>query len=174
MPVTSPLQHLLSPIVLIVTIIFFYPAIAATPKRWEQCSTIKDDKLRLACYDQFAQISLNLNQKNHYTPPDKFLNAELRVDKHVSEYRLRVSDFLALIKAAVMDNQKKIEILGWQKKHHYELHIRMHQPVSLQFEHINTKTENFCVLKPVLVDGEIIDPAIFILNIASMSPDDEQ
>ncbi|MFV2056778.1 MAG: hypothetical protein ACC707_09940 [Thiohalomonadales bacterium] len=157
-----------------VTILFFYPAFAAAPKQWQQCISIKDDSLRLACYDKTAKISHQVDQKNHYTPPDKFLNAELRVDKHVSEYRLRVSDFLALIKAAVMDNQKKIEILGWEKKHHYELHIRMRQPVSLQFEHIDAKTENFCVLKPVLVDGEIIDPAIFILNIASMSPDDEQ
>lgn len=157
----------------IVGIFFHSPTFASLQDKLSSCAKIQSNQGRLNCYDQLIPTNNNLRPKYSKTISSKFLHSEIRADKAVSEYQLAVKDFLELIKIAVMDDNRKIGILGWEKKQqNYILHLRMRQSVSLVFQYISSSSENFSVLNPVVIDGVIMDPAVFITNIASMSPDE--
>jgi len=137
-----------------------------------QCATLKQDFRRLQCYDKLVQRTESLNNKNVLKPPKEFLVSELRAARHESDYTLSISDFVRLIRRAKLENGNPIVIIGWKvQPHSFSLVINMQKEITISFTHIKTKQENISLLLPVIIDGNSIDPSVFITTIASMTPD---
>ena len=160
---------------LIVSVIF---SIGATiweglPDRFVACSQIVNAEKRLQCFDSLSKQFIIDKKSNNIQPTTEFLESELRVDKTRSDFHLKINDFIAMLAAAKLDSGKTIEIYGWERHgDQYTLVIGMRTTTRLQFTYNHGVNANYSVLAPVLVDGAMIDPALFVLNIAAMTPDE--
>ena len=136
-----------------------------------RCATIANNEQRLACFDSLASEARKIQPANYIQPPERFLKSELRVNPKKSEYKLNVSDFVGLIKAAKMENGQRIKIFGWlQEQDGYTLVINMRSQTKVRFKYFNNEAKNYSVLQPVTIDSVERAPSVFIYNVAAMSP----
>lgn len=143
------------------------------PDRFAACVHIVNAEKRLQCFDALSGHFINDKKSIDVLPTTEFLESELRVNKARSDFHLRVSGFIAMLADARLDGGKPIEIYRWERQgNQYTLVINMRTTTRLQFTHSHNADKNFSVLAPVLLDGTLTDPALFVLNIAAMTPDE--
>jgi len=141
--------------------------------RFAVCVNIVNAEKRLQCFDALSKHFEIDKRSDDILPTTEFLQSELRVDKRRSDFHLRVSGFIAMLADAKLDGGKPIEIYRWERHgDEYTLVINMRTTTHLRFTHSHNINENFSVLAPVLIDGSLTDPALFVLNIAAMTSDE--
>jgi len=150
-----------------------------------KCEEMKDNTQRLACYDDFVsqlrqQEVVALLERSQPEllpqPAAEVLNSKLHTADSDDQFSLRVSDFLAMIKVAQLDEGGSIKILGWQQldKSNYILWLQLRGRTGLTFQFYEKSKQHkdaVCVLEAVIMQGQHIDPGMFIMNIAAMGPE---
>jgi hypothetical protein len=149
-------------------------AIGQIETRLIECARLQSAVERLDCYDELAnslQSTSDGADMLYVQPPQEFLAAQLRVAPENSDFDLTVNKFLLLIQNATMDNGRPILIKGWRmEKTGYSLQLKMKSPVSLMFSYEPGGNSKITVLQPVHRQGVVVDPELFVMNIAAMSP----
>jgi len=111
----------------------------------------------------------------HIQPSQQFLQSELVVTPWISEYSLKISDFIKLLSSAVQDNGNKIALLGWTKHNNrYILDITMKSRVTLIFRQkpASAIPGSFSLLESVQSEHGPTDASLFVMTIATMVPDE--
>ncbi len=131
-----------------------------------RCAGLQDSEQRLQCYDELAAV----NSRDYVTPDASFLAAQLRVDASRQDYRLTMRDFISMVNEARVDEKKPVLVYGWTRRDdRYALHLKLHEPLTVEFIHVRDGDGNYCVLQPVVTRRGITDPDQFITILAAMT-----
>ena len=149
------------------------------------CAQVQSEQQRLDCFDTVvlrmrqSQSSGSDNSIDAKTtliadPSSTLLASKLRVDRNQDDFDLTVAQFLDLIKVAVLDEGSPIEILGWQRvdKQQYTLWLDLRGRTGLVFQLYPQTGSAISVLQSVTMQNRLVDPGMFIMNIAAMGPDE--
>ena len=152
--------------------------------RLSACEEISDNARRLACYDglvqqlrkQAVQDLLNKSEPQLLSQPDpEVLGSSLQTPDD-DALRLSVKSFVDMIKVAQLDEGGGIKILGWQQldKNNYILWLKMRGRTGLTIQFYEKSPQQkvaVSVLEAVVMQGQQVDPGMFIMSIAAMGPE---
>lgn len=150
---------------------------------WDSCSRISNNDMRLDCYDRYV-VQLKEHQDGGQqaiqsallqSPGEEILSSALQATND-DGFNLSVSQFLHLIEIAELDEGGGIPILGWQKldRNNYVLWLKLRGRTGLAIQYYAKSKKNaraISVLESVVMQGNEVDPGMFIMNIAAMSPE---
>jgi len=147
-----------------------------------RCEDIKPDSERLDCFDKLVRQLRQQSVADLLTrsqpsllpqPSPEVLSSKLKTPE--SDMALSVQAFLDMIKEAELDEGGGIEILGWQQldQSNYILWLKLRGRAGLTiqfYEKSKQRKTAVSVLESVVMEGQHINPDMFIMNIAAMGP----
>ena len=146
-------------------------------KQLTECAKEPIAENRLTCYDALAEKQQLADKPVFIQPNSDFLNSRLVVTPWIIDFNLTINEFAGLISNAIMDDGERVTVQGWTKEgNHYVLHITMRSPVQLRFLPSDTTQQQIpmsLLIDPV-IDGQTVDPELYVITIASMVPDDDE